>query len=89
METLAVSMNVPKESKEMVDLLEGVAMKAKAGAEVSEYMELIGKLSSALEGVEKMGDEAKSDGRDEIVAYLIHKIMPVLMPVKVEAEAQA
>lgn len=84
METLAVSMNVPKEAKEMIDLLEGVAQKAKAGAEVAEYMELIGKLSTALDGVDKIKNEAQSDGRDEIVAYLIHKIMPVLLPVEVE-----
>jgi len=82
METTAVTMNVPKESKEVIDLLAGIVEKVKAGAEVNDYLSLIGELTSALDGVDKIPAEAKSDGRDEMVAYLLHKIMPILLPVE-------
>jgi hypothetical protein len=39
---------VPKESKELIDLLEGVVEKVKAGAEVNDYLTLIGDLCKHL-----------------------------------------
>jgi hypothetical protein len=80
MDSIDVSLKVPKESKELIDLLEGVVEKVKAGAEVNDYLTLIGELTAALDGVDKIPAEAKSEGRDEIVAYLIHKLMPILIP---------
>jgi hypothetical protein len=69
MDSIDVSLKVPKESKELIDLLEGVVEKVKAGAEVNDYLTLIGELTAALDGVDKIPAEAKSEGRDEIVAY--------------------
>jgi hypothetical protein len=77
MESVDVTLKVPKESKEVIDLLKGVVEKVKAGAEVNDYLTLIGDLSSALDGVDQIPAEAKSEGRDEIIAYLINQLMPI------------
>jgi hypothetical protein len=46
---------------------------------------LIGSLSVAVDGVAKIGDELKSDGLDEVAAYLLHKVMGALIVPKVDA----
>jgi hypothetical protein len=84
MESVDVTLKVPKESKEVIDLLKGVVEKVKAGAEVNDYLTLIGDLSSALDGVDQIPAEAKSEGRDEIIAYLINQLMPILLPVEAQ-----
>ena len=83
---LDVMLKVPKESKEVIDLLAGVAVKIKEGADVQDYLSLIGELSSALDGIDKVPAEAKSEGRTEIVAYMVHKMMPILVPVNEAGE---
>lgn len=85
MEKVSYTMEIPKESKEVIDLLEGVAKKIKEGSDVQDYLSLIGELSAALDGVDKLPAEVQSEGRDEIAAYLVHKVLPVLAPVKAEA----
>jgi hypothetical protein len=79
MEKVSVALMVPKESKEVIDLLAMVLEKVKAKAELAEYAALIGALSVAVDGVSGIKEELKSDGLDEVAAYLVHKVMGALL----------
>jgi len=75
MTTIKYEMQVPKEGKEIVDALTGIIEKVVAKAPLAEYVELFGELSRAVDGVEKVGEEIKSEFRDELAGYMTHKIM--------------
>jgi len=82
MEKIKYEMEVPKESKEIIDFLDAILEKVKAKAPLADYASLFGQASTALNGIDMLGDEAKSDGRDEIAAYMVHKLMSRLLPVE-------
>lgn len=88
MQTIDYTMKVPKELKEVVDLLDGIVEKVMAKAEIAGYMELIDELSAALDGITGVKDEIKSQYRDEAAGYLVHKLMGRLMPVEEPAPAE-
>lgn len=75
-------MSIPKEAKELVDLLDAVLVKVMAKAPVVEYAELFSKLSAAVDGVSLISSEMKSEGRDELAGYLVHKLLGTLAPLK-------
>lgn len=83
-EKVKVELEIPKESKEVVDLIDAVLEKVMAKAPIAEFSVLIGDLMKAVEGVGQIDDEMKSDGRDEVAGYLVHKVLGRLMPAKVE-----
>jgi len=89
MATVSYTMEVPKESKEVVDLIVAVVKKVKAKAPISEYASLIGELSSAVSGVDALPAEAASDGRDELAGYLVHCLLQELVPATPPAPAAA
>ena len=74
-EKVSVSMDVPKEGKEVVDFLDKVLEKVVNKAPLAEYAELVAAAMPAVDGVTKIGAELKSDGKDELAAYLVHKVM--------------
>lgn len=74
METVKHELNVPKQSKEVIDLLDGIVVKIKAKAPVSEYLELVNEFMAAVEDVKEVGDEIKSGNKGDILAYLTMKI---------------
>ncbi len=80
-ETVTVEMQVPKESKEVVDLVDGILEKALAKSDLNGFSELLGKLMSALDGVQKVPAEILSQNRDELAGYLVQKVMSRLAPV--------
>lgn len=84
METVSYSMQVPKEGKEIVDLLDGILEKVLAKAEIASYMSLVGDLTKAADGIASVKDEVKSEYRDELAAYMVHKLMARLLPVEDE-----
>ena len=79
MEKVSVTLEVPKESKEVVDFLDKVLEKVMSGASLDSYATLIAEVLPAIDGINKVLDEVKSDGRDEIAGYLVHKIMGRLL----------
>lgn len=81
-QTVEYSMKVPKEGKEIVDLIDGLLEKAMSGASLSSYAELIDELMVAVSGSTGVVAEGQSPYRDELAGYLVHKVMARLMPVK-------
>lgn len=83
-EKIAVSMDVPKEGKEIVDFLDKVLEKVMNKAELAEYATLITAVMPAIDGAGKIGEEMKSDGRDELAGYLVQKLLSRLLPADAE-----
>lgn len=79
-EKINVNMEVPKEGKELVDFLDKVLEKVMGKAPIAEYAELLAAVMPAVDGIAKLGEEMKSDGKDELAAYLVHKLLGRLLP---------
>ena len=86
MELVKIELEVPKESKEVIDLLEAVGAKIKAKAPLAEYAELLDELYVAIEGAQKLGAEVSSAQRSDAAALLVKKLLDLALPV-VEAPA--
>jgi hypothetical protein len=74
MELVKHELSVPKETKEIVDLLKAIAEKAKAGASAMDYTGLVEELFVALKGVDQIPEEIKSEYKEDIVAYLVKEV---------------
>ena len=80
METVVYEMKVPKEGKEVVDLLDGVLAHVVAKKGFAELADLVDELMVAVDGVGGISEELKSEHRDELAGYLVHKLMGTLLP---------
>ena len=79
METVNVTIEVPKESKEVIDLVLNLVEDIRAKKDISVIVaENIPSLSSAIEGFDKLGEEVKSDKVGELAAYTVDRITDVL-----------
>lgn len=87
METVAVTMQVPKELKEVVDLLNAVLENVMAKKGITEYSNILDELLQAVEGIGGIGEEIKSQYRDEAAGYMVHKLLGTLLPVSEAAPA--
>ena len=87
METVNYTLVVPKETKEVIDALAAVYEYIKAKKPLSEIGDLFSILSAAVAGVDQLGDEMKSEYRDEAAGYLVHQLLGRMMPVKKEIPA--
>ena len=88
MDMMKIEMDVPRDFVEIVVLVDGVIEKAMAKAPAAEYVTLIGKLSSAIDGAQNVGPAVSGQYRDECAAYLVKTLMERLAPGKApEVEA--
>lgn len=79
MQTVSVTIQVPKESKEVVDAVVGLIVDVRAGKSVSEIISgSLGKFVSAVDGFEAIQDEINSDGLDEMVGYTAQQLIQAL-----------
>jgi len=72
MELVKYELELPKESKEVIDLLAELVVILRS--DDRNYAELLPKLMVALDGAGKIGDELKGSHKDELAAYLLHKV---------------
>lgn len=73
-QTVEVKLNVPKESKELVDFIFAIIAKAKSGAKLADYGDLLGEGTIALKGVNLLDEEAKSKFRGDLIAYFAKQV---------------
>lgn len=69
MELVKVELAVPKDSKEVLDLLVGLAKLVKGKADAAEYLKLIPELQKAYEGYEAIPAEVKSEHKGDLAGY--------------------
>lgn len=77
---VSVTMEVPKESKEVVDLMAALikALKEKKSIAII-GTEILPKLLVAVEGITAIGEEIASDGKDEMAGYMVQQLMAELL----------
>lgn len=74
MELVKHEIQVPKESKEVIDLLSAIADHVIAKKPFAELANLIDEAYIALQGVDQVPAEVKSASKGAIIAYLVEKI---------------
>lgn len=82
-QTVAVELKVGKETKEVADCVSKIIKDIKAGKPVSEIAtgNLQG-LYTAVEGFDKLDDEAKHKSRNATGAYASYQLAEALVPVE-------
>lgn len=81
--TIPHTLNVPKESKEIVDGIVELIRDLKAKKSTSAVLAgQIDNISGYLDGWDELDDELKSEYRDDLAGYLVQQVMEILMPVK-------
>jgi hypothetical protein len=76
---VTVTMEVPKELKEIIDAESGILRDIKAKKPIAEIVAgNLQKLIAAVEGFDKVDEEIKSDGKDEAAGYLVQQNMDAL-----------
>lgn len=78
MEKVSYTMEVPKEGKEVVDSLASIAEHFVNGGSVTDAAKLLPGVMVAVDNISAIGEEIKSDGKDELAGYTVHKIWGAL-----------
>lgn len=84
MELVPVTMEVPKESKEVVDAVVKIADHILQKKPLAEIADLIPPALKAVDGFDQVDDEFKTNSRDELVGYFVQQVM-ALFPIKEDA----
>lgn len=80
MEIVKVTTDVPKDFKEVVDLVDAILVKVKSKASMASYIGLLDELSKAAEGIDNVDDAVMGEYRDECTGYLVRTLMLRLAP---------
>lgn len=72
--TVPVTLEVPKETKEVIDLLAAIADNVIAKKPVSEWVNIIDETMAALSGVDQVPAEVKSEYKGALIAYLANTV---------------
>lgn len=76
MQKVSVTMEVPKESKEVIDALTGLLADIKAKKNLQEVIGgALPRVIAAVDGFGQLGEEVKSDGKDELAGYAVREIL--------------
>lgn len=89
MQTVTVSFQVGKESKEVVDAVSSIVEHFVAGKSVDQALALLPAVMQAVDGYQKIAEEVKSQVADETAGYLVHKVLGVLRSKVVAVPAEA
>lgn len=74
MDKVEYSLQVPKEAKEVIDAVIGLTMHFVNKKPVEEIAALLPEIVRAVEGADKVWDEVRSEGKDELALYMLHRI---------------
>lgn len=74
MELIQHSIEVPKETKEAIDLVAALIGHFKEGKSLAELTGLLDEFMTAVNGAADIDDEVKSEHKEAILAYLVHQV---------------
>ena len=74
LETVDYTMKVPKEGKEVVDASAAIVKHFINGGNVATAALLLPAVMKAVDGVSGVGAEMKSEYKDELAGYTVHKL---------------
>jgi len=86
MATVEHVLQVPKESKEVVDFAVGLLRNLLAGSGLAAVTAALPQAYKAVEGYDQLDDEFKSAGRSALAAYLVSELLDTLAPPETPAE---
>lgn len=78
MDTINVTLGVPKEGKEIVDALSAILAHFMAKRPLAEIAGHLPAIMVAVDGYQKLGEEIGSDANDELAGYLVCKMFEAL-----------
>jgi len=79
MQTVQVTREIPKESKEVVDAITALIADIKAKKSIAEISgDMLPKVVAAVDGFDQLDDEVKSDKKPELSGYLVEQTMKAL-----------
>jgi len=73
-------LKVPKEGKEVGDLIGKLVSKLRMKAPIAEYSELLKDLIAAIDGAQHIGAELRSQYRNELGTYVSYQVVENLLP---------
>lgn len=74
-QTVPVTVEIPKEAKEVVDAVAAIIDAIVQKKPIAEFAALLPVVLTAVDGVNALGEEAKSVYNDELAGYALQKIM--------------
>lgn len=74
MDLIKYEMEVPKESKEIIDALEKIGQHFIDKKSIAEIAALLPAMMTAFDGYEKVKEEVSGSYRDELLGYMMHKL---------------
>lgn len=74
MQTVEYTMSVPKETKEIIDAVSGLLQNFVDGHGLQGAASHLPAIMAAIDGFAGVGDELKSQYKDEAAGYLVHKL---------------
>jgi len=77
MEKVPYELQVPKEAKEVIDAVIALTMHFVNKKPVEEITLLLPEIVKAVDGADKVWDEVKSEGKDELALYMLHKVYAI------------
>jgi hypothetical protein len=77
-QVVPVSMDVPKEGKEVVDAAAAIIEHFVLGKSLADALVLLPNVLKAVEGLNQIGEEVKSKYNDELAGYLVQKMMSAI-----------
>lgn len=86
MDRVKYEMEVPKEGKELIDALAGIAKHFMEGQPIAAAAALLPSVMSAVDGIQKLGEELDSEFKDELAGYMIHKMWAAIDVKKVAVQ---
>jgi hypothetical protein len=89
MQLVPVTMAIPKESKEVVDVVVSVLTHFLAGGDLAGAAAKLPLLMEAVAGFNEIGEEIKSEQNDELAGYALRELMQALKTKKVVVPPQA
>jgi hypothetical protein len=77
--TIPHTIQVPKESKEVIDAVAAIVAHFKAGKPIAEAAALLPAVMVAVGDYDKIPEELKSEYKDEVAGYTVHKVLGALV----------
>jgi len=87
--TIPVTLEIPKETKEVIDALDVILEAAMSGRGATAFVTTFDELMKAADGAAQIKGEMKSQYRDEAAGYLVRTILGRLYPADESVEQPA
>lgn len=79
METVEVGLMVPKESKDVIDLVVAIIQQVKDGVQAEDVLAIVDELAEAFAGIQAVPEEVKSEYLGDLIAFAGKSVVDALI----------